>query len=47
MQPRESPEKTPDSDKRMKKKLDKMMKDLVPAKPFSKKPFFTLGDSFT
>ncbi|XP_062319215.1 microcephalin isoform X1 [Osmerus eperlanus] len=33
MQPRETPEKTPDGDKRMKKKLDKMMKDLVPAKP--------------
>ncbi|XP_046885586.1 microcephalin isoform X2 [Hypomesus transpacificus] len=33
MQPRETPEKTPDGDKRMKKKLDKMMKELVPAKP--------------
>ncbi|KAF7644571.1 hypothetical protein LDENG_00219730 [Lucifuga dentata] len=30
MQPRDSPERTPESDKRMKKRLDKMIKDLPP-----------------
>ncbi|XP_034537568.1 microcephalin isoform X1 [Notolabrus celidotus] len=30
MQPKDSPEKTPDNDRRMKKKLDRMMKDLHP-----------------
>ncbi|KAM6997284.1 microcephalin [Tautogolabrus adspersus] len=30
MQPKDSPERTPENDRRMKKKLDKMMKDLHP-----------------
>ena len=34
MQPGE--EKTPESDKRKKKKLDKMIKDLIPKPPFGK-----------
>nr|XP_019947399.1 PREDICTED: microcephalin [Paralichthys olivaceus] len=33
MQPKDSPERTPENDKRMKKKLDKMMKDLAPKQP--------------
>ncbi|XP_060942709.1 microcephalin [Limanda limanda] len=33
MQPKDSPERTPENDKRMKKKLDKMMKDLIPKQP--------------
>lgn len=33
MQPKDSPIRTPDNDKRMKKKLDKMMNDLVPPEP--------------
>ncbi|XP_018543770.1 microcephalin isoform X2 [Lates calcarifer] len=33
MQPKDSPERTPENDRRMKKKLDKMMKDLVPKQP--------------
>lgn len=37
MQPKDSPERTPENDRRMRKKLDKMMKDLVPKQPLSKK----------
>lgn len=37
MQPRDTPERTPENDRRMKKKLDKMIEDLVPKSPFSKK----------
>ncbi|KAI3362670.1 hypothetical protein L3Q82_001744 [Scortum barcoo] len=33
MQPKDSPERTPENNRRMKKKLDKMMKDLVPKQP--------------
>ncbi|XP_068423949.1 microcephalin isoform X2 [Clinocottus analis] len=33
MQPKDSPERTPENDRRMKKKLDKMMKDLAPKQP--------------
>ncbi|KAG7513166.1 hypothetical protein JOB18_049847 [Solea senegalensis] len=33
MQPKDSPERTPENDRRMKKKLDKMMKDRVPKQP--------------
>ncbi|XP_051272920.1 microcephalin isoform X1 [Dicentrarchus labrax] len=33
MQPKDSPERTPENDRRMRKKLDKMMKDLVPKQP--------------
>ncbi|XP_071336896.1 microcephalin [Trachinotus anak] len=33
MQPKDSPERTPENDKRMRRKLDKMMKDLVPKQP--------------
>ncbi|XP_034465496.1 microcephalin isoform X1 [Hippoglossus hippoglossus] len=33
MQPKDSPERTPENDKRMKRKLDKMMKDLAPKQP--------------
>ncbi|XP_041714195.1 microcephalin [Coregonus clupeaformis] len=33
MQPRDTPERTPENDRRMKKKLDKMIKDLVPKSP--------------
>lgn len=36
MQPKDSPEKTPNSDKRMKKKLDKLMKGFVSKQPSSK-----------
>ncbi|XP_062422751.1 microcephalin isoform X2 [Pungitius pungitius] len=34
MQPKDSPERTPENDRRMRKKLDKMMKDLAPKQPF-------------
>ncbi|TWW78810.1 Microcephalin [Takifugu flavidus] len=33
MQPKDSPERTPENDRRMRRKLDKMMKDLVPKRP--------------
>ncbi|XP_028279631.1 microcephalin [Parambassis ranga] len=33
MQPKDTPVKTPENDRRMKKKLDKMMKDLAPKQP--------------
>ncbi|KAM9345189.1 microcephalin [Symphorus nematophorus] len=33
MQPKDSPEKTPENDRRMRKKLDKMMKDIIPKQP--------------
>uniref|UniRef100_A0AAQ5ZXK6 BRCT domain-containing protein n=1 Tax=Amphiprion ocellaris TaxID=80972 RepID=A0AAQ5ZXK6_AMPOC len=33
MQPKDSPEKTPENDRRMKKKLDKLMKQLAPKEP--------------
>ncbi|XP_030011419.1 microcephalin [Sphaeramia orbicularis] len=33
MQPKDSPEKTPENDRRMKRKLDKMMKDFAPQQP--------------
>ncbi|XP_076598753.1 microcephalin isoform X5 [Chaetodon auriga] len=33
MQPKDSPEKTPENDRRMRKKLDKMMKDIAPKQP--------------
>ncbi|CAL9687967.1 unnamed protein product [Knipowitschia caucasica] len=36
MQPKDSPERTPNSDKRMKKKLDKMMKNVTPSMPLFK-----------
>ncbi|XP_072293138.1 microcephalin [Eucyclogobius newberryi] len=35
MQPKDSPEKTPDNDKRLRKKLDKMMKDINPIEPLA------------
>ncbi|XP_014035663.1 microcephalin isoform X2 [Salmo salar] len=35
MQPRDTPERTPENDRRMKKKLDKMIEDLVPKSPFT------------
>ncbi|XP_055019015.1 microcephalin isoform X2 [Boleophthalmus pectinirostris] len=38
MQPKDSPERTPDSDKRMRRKLDKMMKDLTPMEPLDVSP---------
>ncbi|KAM8858613.1 microcephalin isoform 2-T2 [Spinachia spinachia] len=34
MQPKDSPERTPENDRRMRKKLDKMMKDLAPKQSF-------------
>uniref|UniRef100_A0A4W5QIP3 BRCT domain-containing protein n=1 Tax=Hucho hucho TaxID=62062 RepID=A0A4W5QIP3_9TELE len=34
MQPRDTPERTPENDRRIKKKLDKMIEDLVPKSPF-------------
>nr|XP_040034530.1 microcephalin isoform X2 [Gasterosteus aculeatus aculeatus] len=34
MQPKDSPERTPENDRRMRKKLDKMMKDMAPKQPF-------------
>uniref|UniRef100_A0A3Q0SGI2 Microcephalin 1 n=1 Tax=Amphilophus citrinellus TaxID=61819 RepID=A0A3Q0SGI2_AMPCI len=33
MQPKDSPERTPENDRRMRKKLDKMMKDFAPKEP--------------
>ncbi|XP_047459690.1 microcephalin [Mugil cephalus] len=33
MQPKDSPERTPENDRRLRKKLDKMMKDLAPKQP--------------
>uniref|UniRef100_A0A3B4BFR2 BRCT domain-containing protein n=1 Tax=Periophthalmus magnuspinnatus TaxID=409849 RepID=A0A3B4BFR2_9GOBI len=33
MQPKDSPERTPDNDKRIRRKLDKMIKDLPPIEP--------------
>ncbi|XP_034407167.1 microcephalin isoform X2 [Cyclopterus lumpus] len=33
MQPKDSPERTPENDRRMRKKLDKMMKDIAPKQP--------------
>ncbi|XP_069570100.1 microcephalin [Brachyistius frenatus] len=33
MQPKDSPKKTPENDKRMRKKLDKMMKEMAPKQP--------------
>ncbi|KAG7216410.1 hypothetical protein INR49_021662 [Caranx melampygus] len=33
MRPKDSPERTPENDKRMRKKLDKMMRDLAPNQP--------------
>ncbi|XP_064789905.1 microcephalin-like isoform X5 [Oncorhynchus masou masou] len=33
MQPRDTPQRTPENDRRLKKKLDKMIKDLVPKSP--------------
>lgn len=33
MQPKDTPERTPENDRRMKKKLDKMIKDIVPKSP--------------
>ncbi|XP_034753841.1 microcephalin isoform X2 [Etheostoma cragini] len=33
MQPKDSPERTPENDRRMRKKLDKLMKDIVPKQP--------------
>ncbi|KAJ8013724.1 hypothetical protein DPEC_G00032770 [Dallia pectoralis] len=36
MQPRDTPERTPENDRRMKKKLDMMIKDLVPKSPLIK-----------
>ncbi|XP_040906500.1 microcephalin isoform X2 [Toxotes jaculatrix] len=33
MRPKDSPERTPENDRRMRKKLDKMMKDLAPKQP--------------
>uniref|UniRef100_A0A3Q4BAK1 BRCT domain-containing protein n=1 Tax=Mola mola TaxID=94237 RepID=A0A3Q4BAK1_MOLML len=33
MQPKDSPERTPENDRRMRRKLDKMMKDLIPRQP--------------
>lgn len=38
MQPKDSPERTPENDRRMRKKLDKMMKDLAPKQPIGKRP---------
>ncbi|KAL0964669.1 hypothetical protein UPYG_G00327270 [Umbra pygmaea] len=42
MQPRDLPSLTPENDRRMKKKLDKMLKDLVPKSPLIKdvSPYF-------
>ncbi|CAB1338536.1 unnamed protein product, partial [Coregonus sp. 'balchen'] len=39
MQPRDTPERTPENDRRMKKKLDKMIKDLVPKSPLNVSPY--------
>lgn len=36
MRPKDSPERTPENDKRMRKKLDKMMRDLAPNQPLGK-----------
>ncbi|XP_029305546.1 microcephalin isoform X2 [Cottoperca gobio] len=33
MQPKDTPERTPENDRRMRKKLDKMMKDMAPKQP--------------
>ncbi|XP_032397409.1 microcephalin isoform X4 [Etheostoma spectabile] len=33
MQPKDSPERTPENDRRMRKKLDKLMKDIAPKQP--------------
>uniref|UniRef100_A0A3Q4MNS8 Microcephalin 1 n=1 Tax=Neolamprologus brichardi TaxID=32507 RepID=A0A3Q4MNS8_NEOBR len=40
MQPKDSPERTPENDRRMRKKLDKMMKDFAPKEPIGKSPAF-------
>lgn len=37
MQPKDSPERTPENDRRMRRKLDKMMKELVPKQPIGKR----------
>lgn len=37
MRPKDSPERTPENDKRMRKKLDKMMRDFVPKEPLGKR----------
>ncbi|CAB1312924.1 unnamed protein product [Coregonus sp. 'balchen'] len=39
MQPRDTPERTPENDRRMKKKLDKIIKDLVPKSPLNVSPY--------
>nr|XP_046257590.1 microcephalin isoform X2 [Scatophagus argus] len=38
MQPKDSPERTPENDRRMRRKLDKMMKDLAPKQPLDVSP---------
>lgn len=43
MQPKDSPERTPENDRRMRKKLDKMMKDLVPKQPIGKRLIMISG----
>lgn len=43
MQPKDSPERTPENDKRMRKKLDKMMKHMVPKELIGKR-LLTLSD---
>lgn len=37
MQPKDSPERTPENDRRMRRKLDQMMKDLVPKQSIGKR----------
>ncbi|XP_029031824.1 microcephalin isoform X2 [Betta splendens] len=45
MQPKDSPERTPENDRRMRKKLDKMMKDLAPKQPLDVSPIIIDEDN--
>ena len=46
MQPKDSAEKTPENNIRMKKKLDKMIKDLAPQYPLCKSPVRRMNNQF-
>ena len=46
MQPKDSAEKTPENNRRMKKKLDKMIKDLAPRYPLCKSLVCSMNNQF-
>ena len=46
MQPKDSAEKTPENNRRMKKKLDKMIKDLAPQYPLCKSLVRSMNNRF-